>query len=64
MDLGGWGTIVGIVIMIEAGRMNPSASKKFSFSPKHLRQALGPSQLPIYWVPGLFAWGKLTRSLN
>jgi len=64
MDLGVWGTIVGIVISIEPGRLNPSASKIFSYSLKHLRQALGPSQLPIYWIPGLFAWGKMTRTLN
>jgi len=58
IGLEGLDTIVGIVIRIEAGRLNPSASKKFSYSPKHLRWALESTQLPIYWIPGLCAWGK------
>ena len=52
------------VITIGSGRLYPSASWRFFCSPKHLRRVLGPSKLPIYWVPGLFAWGKVARALS
>ena len=50
--------------MIDTGRLYPSASRRFFCSPKHLGWLLGPSNLPIYWVPGLFAWGKVARALS
>jgi hypothetical protein len=29
---------------------------------KMSRQVLGPTQPPVLWVPGFFAWGKVDRA--
>jgi hypothetical protein len=49
--------------MIESGRLSPSASSRYFYSPKDLRWALGLTQLPIYWIPGLFACYYLVQNL-
>jgi hypothetical protein len=54
LSLESLGCIVGIVTKLQTGS-NPGRGKKFFLFPKMSMPALGPTQLPVQWVPVFFS---------